>query len=210
MNLSIRIICLGLLIGSLLFSCSNVENAKEVRPNILLIVSEDNSQDLGCYGNSIVHTPNLDRLAKNGVRFTNAYATTSVCSPSRSSMLTGLYAHQNGQLGWASHNYTLFDSIKVLPQYLEEVGYRTGIIGKIHVNPDERFNFDFRAIPGSNFQKRNLSEYALNAKKFVEENDSDEPYFLMVNFPDAHLPFQNDVEGLPTVNFHLLVLIRIG
>tara|TARA_R110000822_G_scaffold168554_2_gene308609 strand:+ start:13245 stop:14780 length:1536 start_codon:yes stop_codon:yes gene_type:complete len=199
MNLSIRIICLGLLIGSLLFSCSNVENAKEVRPNILLIVSEDNSQDLGCYGNSIVHTPNLDRLAKNGVRFTNAYATTSVCSPSRSSMLTGLYAHQNGQLGWASHNYTLFDSIKVLPQYLEEVGYRTGIIGKIHVNPDERFNFDFRAIPGSNFQKRNLSEYALNAKKFVEENDSDEPYFLMVNFPDAHLPFQNDVEGLPTV-----------
>lgn len=199
MNLSIKIICAGILTGSLLFSCSDIENAKEERPNILLIVSEDNSQDLGCYGNAIVHTPNLDRLAENGVRFTNAYATTSVCSPSRSSIFTGLYAHQNGQFGWATHNYTLYDSIKVLPQYLEEVGYRTGIIGKIHVNPDERFNFDFRAMLGSNFQKSKLSEYALNAKKFVEENDSDEPYFLMVNLPDAHLPFQNDVEGLPTV-----------
>lgn len=199
MNLSIKIICTGVLIALLFSSCSSGNNNRE-RPNILLIVSEDNGQDLGCYGNSIVHTPNLDRLAKNGVRFTNAYTTTSVCSPSRSSMLTGLYVHQNGQFGWATHNYTLFDDIKVLPQYLEEVGYRTGIIGKIHVNPDEKFNFDFRALPGSNFQKRNLSEYAHNAKKFVGgSGDVEEPYFLMVNFPDAHLPFQNDVDGLPTV-----------
>jgi N-sulfoglucosamine sulfohydrolase len=193
------ITCAGLLTGILLYSCSKHENEKGDRPNILLIVSEDNSQDLGCYGNSIVHTPNLDRLAENGVRFTNAYVTTSVCSPCRSSIFTGFYVHQNGQFGWATHNYTLFDGIKVLPQYLKEVGYRTGILGKIHVNPEERFNFDFKAIPGSNFQKRNMSEYATQAKNFVRKNNSDKPYFLMVNFPDAHLPFQNDVEGLPTV-----------
>lgn len=197
--LSTKIICVGLLAGLLFLSCSKNENEKRDRPNILLIVSEDNSQDLGCYDNSVVHTPNLDRLAENGVRFTNAYVTTSVCSPCRSSIFTGLYAHQNGQFGWASQHYTLFDGIKVLPKYLEEVGYRTGIIGKIAVNPEERFNFDFRAIPGSNFHKRNMLEYAFNAKKFVVENDANEPYFLMVNFPDAHLPFQNDVEGLPTV-----------
>lgn len=190
---------IGLLTGIFFGSCSKYENKKGDRPNILLIVSEDNSQDLGCYGNSIVHTPNLDRLAENGVRFTNAYVTTSVCSPCRSSIFTGLYVHQNGQFGWATHNYTLFDEIKVLPQYLKEVGYRTGILGKIHVNPEERFNFDFKAIPGSNFQKRNMAEYATQAKKFIQENNADKPYFLMVNFPDAHLPFQNDVEGLPTV-----------
>ena len=201
--LSKKITYAGLITGLLFFSCSNNENGKEDRPNILLIVSEDNSQDLGCYGNSIVHTPNLDRLAENGVRFTNAYVTTSVCSPCRSSIFTGLYAHQNGHFGWASQYYTLFDGIKVLPNYLEEVGYRTGIIGKRAVNPIERFNFDFREIPGSNFQKRNMLEYAFNAKKFVGENDANEPYFLMVNFPDAHLPFQNDVERLPTVHHHL-------
>lgn len=167
------------------------------RPNILLIVSEDNSEDLGVYGNKIVYTPNLDSLAKNGVRFTNAYTSYSVCSPSRSSIFTGLYPYQNGQLGWATHHYGLYEEIKVLPQYLDEAGYRTGILGKIHVNPEDRFIFDFAAIPGSNFQKTELESYANNAKKFIDQ--SEDPYFLMVNFPDAHLPFQNEVEGLPSV-----------
>src|SRR5690606_4162965 len=121
----------------------------------------------------------------------------AVCSPSRSSIFTGLYPHQNGQLGWATHHYALYDDIKVLPQYLEGSGYRTGFLGKIHVNPEDKFNFDFSALPGSNFQKKDLKGYAENAKKFIEQSDTDEPYFLIVNFPDAHLPFQNDVEGFP-------------
>src|SRR5690606_32183135 len=124
------------------------------KPSIILIVSEDNSADLGCYGNSVVHTPHLDRLAENGVRFTNAYTTYAVCSPSRSSIFTGLYPHQNGQLGWATHHYALYEHIKVLPQYLSGSGYKTGILGKIHVNPEEKFVFDFSALPGSNFQKK--------------------------------------------------------
>src|SRR5688572_30375936 len=98
--------------------------AQESKPSIILIVSEDNSADLGCYGNSVVHTPHLDRLAENGVRFTNAYTTYAVCSPSRSSIFTGLYPHQNGQLGWATHHYALYEHIKVLPQYLSGSGYK--------------------------------------------------------------------------------------
>src|SRR5690606_35411973 len=179
------------------WSCQ--ENAEEPRPNILLIVSEDNSQDLGCYGNSIVHTPNLDSLAQNGIRFLNAYTTYSVCSPSRSSIFTGLYPHQNGQIGWATHHYSMYEGIKVLPQYLENSGYKTGVIGKIHVNPENLFNFDLQAIPGSNFQKKDLPLYGQTAKDFIDQSKSEgNPYFLMVNFPDAHLPFQNEVEGLPT------------
>ncbi|MDO6436676.1 sulfatase [Cyclobacterium sp. 1_MG-2023] len=181
--------------GAIVIGCSPKENQK-LRPNILLIVSEDNSSDLGCYGNDLVYTPNLDRLSQNGVKFLNAYTTYAVCSPSRSSIFTGLYPHQNGQLGWATHYYGLYSGVKVLPNYLKQSGYRTGILGKIHVNPAERFDFDFEALPGSNFQKESLKDYALKAKEFV--NQSEDPYFLMVNFPDAHLPFQNEVEGLPT------------
>ncbi|MEX2569127.1 MAG: sulfatase [Cyclobacteriaceae bacterium] len=187
---------LRLSVIGVLTSCFS-NDGQENKPNILIIVSEDNSADLGAYGNPIVHTPHLDSLAKNGVRFTNAYTTYSVCSPSRSSIFTGLFPHQNGQLGWATHHYGLYEGIKVLPQYLKESGYRTGFLGKIHVNPEDRFNFDFSALPGSNFQKENLEEYALNAKKFIDQ--SDEPYLLMVNFPDAHLPFQNEVDGLPSI-----------
>ncbi|MEX2512447.1 MAG: sulfatase [Cyclobacteriaceae bacterium] len=180
----------------IIFSCSQADKEHK-RPNILLIVSEDNSEDLGAYGNTIVHTPHLDSLAENGVRFSNAYTTYSVCSPSRSSIFTGLYPHQNGQLGWATHHYGLYEGIKVLPQYLKSSGYRIGFLGKIHVNPEDRFNFDFSDLPGSNFQKKNLEEYANNAKKFIDQSEA--PYLLIVNFPDAHLPFQNEVDGLPSV-----------
>lgn len=188
----------GLLTGFLSISC-NKEYGNSDRPNILLIVSEDTGQDLGCYGNSIVYTPNLDKLAEDGVRFSNAYTTYSICSPSRSSIFTGLYPHQNGLLGWSSQRYTLFRDIKVLPQYMKDAGYRTGIIGKRDVNPGERFNFDFAAIEDPNFAKKGLGTYAANAKKFIQTPGSNRPFFLMVNFPDAHLPFQNEVEGLPSV-----------
>ncbi|MBR9776861.1 MAG: sulfatase [Cytophagales bacterium] len=190
-NLVAAVLLCGVALG-----CSP-KGTQNVKPNILLIVSEDNSSDLGSYGNTLVHTPNIDKLAKKGVKFLNAYTTYSVCSPSRSSIFTGLYPHQNGQLGWATHHYGLYSGITVLPNYLKETGYRTGILGKIHVNPAERFDFDYEALSGSNFQKESLKDYAIKAKEFV--NQSDSPFFLKVNFPDAHLPFQNEVEGLPTI-----------
>src|SRR5262245_23133600 len=67
--------------------------------NVLLIVADDLGLDLGCYGNKVIRTPNLDGLAKNGVRFANGYATVASCSPSRASLYTGLYTHQSGQYG---------------------------------------------------------------------------------------------------------------
>lgn len=179
------------------FSCQEDATKKE-KPNILLIVSEDNSADLGCYGQSLVHTPHLDQLAAQGIRFNNAYTSYAVCSPSRASIFTGLYPHQNGQLGWATHGYALYDGIKVLPNYLAESEYRSACLGKIHVNPESLFNFDYIGINQSNFKKLGLSDYASQAKAFIDEA-KDQPYFLMVNFPDAHLPFQDEVEGLPTV-----------
>lgn len=169
-------------------------------PNILLIVSEDNGPDLGCYGVKEVHTPNLDELASQGILFRNAYVTYSVCSPSRSTIYSGLYPHQNGQIGLATHNFSMYEDIKTLPVFLKEAGYRTACIGKIHVNPESLIPWDFRPggrLNGSNFAKKDLPLYADEAAKFI--NSSDSPFFLMVNFPDAHYPLQANVEGLPSV-----------
>ena len=78
---------------------------------------------------------------------------------------------------------------------MKEAGYRTGCLGKIHVNPQSAIPFDFHPIKSSNFTKLKLPSYAMHADTFM--NASDEPFFLMVNFPDAHYPVQKQVEGLP-------------
>jgi N-sulfoglucosamine sulfohydrolase len=166
------------------------------RPNILLILSEDNGPQLGCYGDPYVQTPHLDRLAAQGVRFDRAYVTQAGCSPSRASILTGLYPHQNGQLGLATWGYRLYrDDLPNLPRLLQATGYRTGKIGKLHVNPESAFPYDMEAIPGSNFARKNLADYARHAERFFQADTK--PFFLHVNYPDAHDPFLPQVDGLP-------------
>ena len=78
------------------------------RPNILLIVSEANGPELGCYGEPYVKTPVLDGLAKRGVRFEHAYVPQAGCSQSRAALLTGLYPHQNGQIGLATWKFRMY------------------------------------------------------------------------------------------------------
>ena len=169
------------------------ENA---RPNILLITSEDNGPELGCYGEPYVQTPNLDRLAESGVRFDRAFVTQAGCSQSRSSILTGLYPHQNGQIGLATWDFRMYreDTLNVV-RSLKDAGYRTGIIGKLHINPASAFPFDFKDLPTANFDRKKLGRYANLAGEFMKA--SAEPFFLMVNYPDAHRPFIPQVDDLP-------------
>ena len=165
------------------------------KPNVLFIVSEDNGPELGCYGDPYAQTPVLDRLAMSGIRFDRAFVPYSVCSPSRACFLTGLYPHQNGQLGLATHKFSTYGSIPNLFTLMKSAGYRTGLIGKLHVNPEKDFPVDFRAIEGANFGRRSMSEYAESANKFI--NDGDEPFFLSINYPDAHFPLHKQQFGLP-------------
>ncbi len=119
--------------------------AEARRPNIILIVTDDHGRgDLGCYGHPAIKTPNLDKLAAEGVRFTNAFCTTASCSASRSVILSGLYNHYNGQYGHqhAYHHFISFDYVRSLPVLLSQSGYRTARIGKYHVAPDEVYKFD--------------------------------------------------------------------
>lgn len=165
-------------------------------PNILLIVSEDNGPELGCYGDPYAKTPHLNLLAAQGVRFDRAFVTQAGCSQSRASFLTGLYPHQHGQIGLATWGFRMYrEDTPNLPRSLKGAGYRTGIIGKLHINPESAFPFDFHEITGANFNRKKLGDYAKLAENFI--NAGAQPFFLSVNFPDAHDPWLRQVDGLP-------------
>ena len=166
------------------------------RPNILMIVSEDNGLELGCYGDPYARTPHLDQLAANGVRFNRAFVTQAGCSQSRASILTGLYPHQHGQIGLATWGFRMYrPDTPNFVRSLKEAGYRTGIIGKLHINPAAAFPFDMHEIPTSNFARKNLGDYSRYAEAFI--NAADRPFLLSVNYPDAHAPWIKQIDGLP-------------
>ena len=120
--------------------------------NILLITADDLGLQLSCYGDPIAETPHIDQLARQSVQYQTAYVSQASCSPSRSTMFTGLYPHGNGHYGLANANVgfqvhpELYD--RLLPNMLKEAGYRTGITGKLHVNPEKQFQFDMRTKDG--------------------------------------------------------------
>jgi N-sulfoglucosamine sulfohydrolase len=151
--------------------------------NVVLIVTDDQSPDAGCYGNPVLKTPHLDALAADGTRFTDAFCTTASCSASRSVILTGLHNHANGQYGH-QHNYHKFSSyanIASLPVYLSNAGYRTGLCGKYHVAPESVYRFE-QKIPGNS---RSPVAMADNCAKFIGEK-GDQPFFLYFCTSDPH------------------------
>lgn len=166
------------------------------RTNILLITTDDLGCQLGCYGDHNVPTPNLDRLSDEGVHFTRAYVTQASCSPSRSSIFTGLYPHQSGQLGLSHRGYQMRDGIAAFPNLLQNAGYRNGVLGKIHVRPEPKFE-----MRQTNVKKtRDVKWVADEAGKFMAA-EPDRPFFLMVNYFDPHRPLERQVNGLPAKPF---------
>lgn len=179
----------------LFLSLKKKEPVPKQRPNILLITSDDHGPHLSCYGDQYIKTPNLDAIANNGILFRNAYITAAVCSPSRSSILTGLYPHQTGHLGLTTHGFRFVGEVTTIYQQMKEAGYRTGMLGKLHVEPESFFPIDYWPLKSPNYEKKDMARYANFASEFM--NQSEEPFFLMVNFPDPHWPFIDVVEGRP-------------
>lgn len=174
------------------------------KPNVLFIISEDNSDHLGCYGETRVHTPNLDALAAGGVRYTRAYVPYSVCSPSRAAFLTGLYTRQTGHVGLATHRFSMYRDFKTLPAYFKNSGYYTGFLGKTHINPERLVEdfIDHRAITHANFSKTtSIEKYAEQAGLVMQQAAaSKRPFMLIINYADAHRKFVGKSKhGFPTI-----------
>jgi len=132
------------------------------RPNILWILSEDISPDLSCYGTPAVQTPNLDNLARAGIRFANAFTTSPVCSPSRSAMITGMYQTSIGAHHHRSHRddgYRLPEAVRLITEYFREAGYFTANVTTaapgVQGSGKTDFNFQFKnAFDGNDWGQR--------------------------------------------------------
>ena len=173
---------LSCLLGSLVFHASGLAAEK----NIVFFITDDESPTLGCYGDPIAHTPNVDQLAADGVLFRNAFATTASCSASRSVIMSGLHNHKNGQYGH-THHFHKFSSYHnvvslALPRVLADVGYRTAIIGKYHVAPETVFHFE-TTLKGPT---RNAVKMAENCREFLSDKSDERPFFLYFATSDPH------------------------
>ena len=115
------------------------------RPNIIFIMSDDHAAHaIGAYGSRVNTTPNIDRLAREGMRFDNVFVTNSICTPSRAAILTGQYSHRNGV-----PVFNRFDSSRqTVARLLQAGGYYTGMIGKWHLGSDPAGFDRWEILPG--------------------------------------------------------------
>ena len=153
------------------------------RPNVLWLISEDTSPDLGCYGHALVKTPYLDKLAAEGARYTNAFVTGPVCSASRSAIATGMYQTSLGAHNHRSHRddgYVLPPPMAVVTEFFRRAGYYTSNCAGLNYRQPGKtdWNFTPTATP---FDGTDWSE-----------RQPDQPFFAQMNFSYTHRDFQRD------------------
>jgi len=183
------------------------------RPNIVFIMSDDHAAHaISAYGSRLNKTPNIDRLANEGMKFENCFVTNSICTPSRAVILTGKYSHLNG-VPVFNH---IDNSQPLLSKYLQAAGYHTGMVGKWHLggNDPKRAEegkptgFDYwNILPGQGAyfdpvmiemgERKKLSGYTTDiitdiAIDFVKKRPTDKPFFLMYHHKAPHRNWQPD------------------
>ena len=185
-----------------LLGMSGCGQQKPERPNIIFIMTDDHTtQAMSCYGGNLVQTPNMDRLAREGMRFDNCYAVNALSGPSRACILTGKFSHVNG----FTDNACTFDGDQqTLPKLLQQAGYQTAVIGKWHLISEPQ-GFDFWSIltgqeeqgdyydPDFNENGRHITEKGYvtdiitdKALDFIDHRDPSKPFFMMFHHKAPH------------------------
>lgn len=168
----------------------------EKTPNILFIFMEDMGLQIGPYGDHTAPTPRLDALANQGVVFENVHCTQPTCSPSRSSLFTGLYPHQSGHMGLAkSGGFYLKPGIEPFLKQLKEQNYYTGRSYKIHVDPEQRIqqyfdaNYDYKRFLEDGTNTHDHRQALKYMEDFLATREQDKPFFYMAQTADTHRNF---------------------
>jgi arylsulfatase A-like enzyme len=173
-------------------------------PNIIYIMSDDHAAHaLSCYGSLVNKTPNLDRIANEGIRLDQCFVTNSICTPSRATILTGKYSHLNGV-----PVFNRFDGSQPnVAKYLQAAGYHTGMIGKWHLGSEPTGFDEWSILPGQGvyfdpafFDKNGrkvVKGYATDvitdlAIDFIRDRPKDKPFFLMCHHKAPHRPWDPD------------------
>jgi arylsulfatase A-like enzyme len=194
-------------------------NQEKGRPNIIFIMSDDHAyQAISAYDDRLIQTPNIDRIAKNGMLFSNACVTNSICAPSRATILTGKHSHLNGK----TDNHFPFDTTMVtFPQLLKANGYQTAMFGKLHFGNNPKGFDQFKILPGQGvyynptFITKNegnievegyvtdlITDFTLDWLE--NERKEEEPFFLMYLHKAPHrewLPAERHIEEFSKKTF---------
>ncbi|MCC8094850.1 MAG: sulfatase [Tannerellaceae bacterium] len=171
-------------------SLAGQTNVAPDKPNILVFVADDAGMDFGCYGNSVIKTPNIDRLASQGLQFQNAFLTAPQSSPSRTSMMAGMFAHT---IGTEDLHTPIDDQTRIMPAYFKEGGYHTGTMLKKHWGENGDKQFDSVITDLSSPYELDLTEEKYNEYTKFLDQATGHPFFLWVGFNDPHRPYDREV-----------------
>ena len=196
-----------LALATALVSAAVASAAAASRPNILFIFSDDHAQHaISAYGSKVNQTPNLDRLAAGGARFTNSFVTNSICTPSRATLLTGQYSHLN-----AVPVFNRFDGSRDhVAKRLQAAGYHTGVIGKWHLGSDPTGFDRWIVLPGQGVYwnpvfitpagKVTIEGHCTEVTtqlgiEWLETRPKDKPFFLMLHQKAPHRGWEPDLKN---------------
>ena len=188
----------GLAIGTVLLLFSGLLAQTAKKPNLLFILTDQHRRDgVGAYGLTAVNTPNIDRIAEEGIRFNRAYTAQPVCAPNRAAIMAGLYPHNTGV---RENTWDMDTDIPILPDFLRKHGYRTGYFGKWHLGDPARDAWEEMPIYPNDGRGRG-HYYEIDGKQVYQTevitsdvitfmaSDQDKPFCVFASYYPPHPPY---------------------